>query len=42
MKYRVTLYCPDRHVEYDAGRTPDQKGGGVTARIRLAQALARN
>jgi glycosyltransferase involved in cell wall biosynthesis len=44
MKYRVTFYCPDRHVEYDAGRTPDQKGvgGGVTARIRLAQALARN
>ena len=44
MKYQVTFYCPDRHVEYDAGRTPDQKGvgGGVTARIRLAQALARN
>lgn len=43
MKYRITFYCPDRHIEYDAGRTPDQKGvgGGVTARIRLAQALAR-
>jgi glycosyltransferase involved in cell wall biosynthesis len=43
MKYIVTFYCPDRHVEYDAGRTPDQKGvgGGVTARIRLAQALGR-
>jgi len=44
MKYQVTFYCPDRHVQYDAGRTPDKKGvgGGVTARIRLAQALARN
>jgi glycosyltransferase involved in cell wall biosynthesis len=44
MKYRVTFYCPDRHVQYDAGRTPDKKGvgGGVTARIRLAQALVRN
>jgi glycosyltransferase involved in cell wall biosynthesis/ribosomal protein S27AE len=43
MTYRITFYCPDRHVEYDAGRTPDKKGvgGGVTARIRLAQALAR-
>jgi len=44
MKYRVTFYCPDQHVQYDAGRTPDKKGvgGGVTARIRLAQALVRN
>lgn len=42
MKYRVTFYCPDRHILYDAGRQPDKRGvgGGVVARIRLAQALA--
>jgi glycosyltransferase involved in cell wall biosynthesis len=43
MKYTITFYCPDRHIRYDAGRTPEKKGvgGGVNARIRLAQALAR-
>src|SRR5262245_9221107 len=37
----VTIYCPDRHLTYD-GRTADRQGvgGGVTARIRLARALA--
>jgi len=42
MKYRVTFYCPDRHITYDGGRQPDQKGvgGGVNARIRLSQSLA--
>ncbi|MBZ5535416.1 MAG: glycosyltransferase family 4 protein [Acidobacteriia bacterium] len=42
MKYRVTIYCPDQHLLYE-GRTPDEQGvgGGVTARIRLAQALVR-
>jgi glycosyltransferase involved in cell wall biosynthesis len=42
MKYRVTFYCPDRHILYDAGRQPDNRGvgGGVVARIRLAQSLA--
>jgi len=42
MKYRVAFYCPDRHILYDAGRQPDKRGvgGGVVARIRLAQALA--
>ncbi len=37
----VTIYCPDRHLVYD-GRTADRQGvgGGVTARIRLARALA--
>lgn len=42
-KYAITFYCPDRHIRYDAGRTPETKGvgGGVNARIRLAQALAR-
>lgn len=34
--------CPDRHLRY-TGRTPEQSGvgGGVTARIRMAEALAR-
>lgn len=42
MPYRVVFYCPDRHIVYD-GRTPDEVGvgGGVTARVRLARALAR-
>jgi len=42
MTYRVTIYCPDRHIVYD-GRTPRQKGvgGGITARIRMAHALQR-
>jgi glycosyltransferase involved in cell wall biosynthesis len=41
MAYSVLLYCPDRHLRYDV-RTPDRKGvgGGVTARLRLATALA--
>lgn len=43
MKYKVVFYCPDRHIVYDGGRLPDTKGvgGGVNARIRLAQSLAR-
>jgi glycosyltransferase involved in cell wall biosynthesis len=42
MARRVAIYCPDRHLTYD-GRTPDGRGvgGGVTARIRVASALAR-
>ena len=38
---RVVIYCPDRHIEYD-GRTPERVGvgGGITARIRMAKALA--
>jgi glycosyltransferase involved in cell wall biosynthesis len=42
MKYNVTFYCPDRHIQYDGGRLPDTKGvgGGVTVRIRMAHALA--
>ncbi|MEK6282028.1 MAG: glycosyltransferase family 4 protein [Acidobacteriota bacterium] len=41
MSYSVTIYCPDTHFVYDA-KTPDRVGvgGGVTARLRLAQALA--
>ena len=42
MPLRVVLYCPDRHLIYD-GRTPGEIGigGGVTARVRMARALAR-
>jgi glycosyltransferase involved in cell wall biosynthesis len=42
MKYNITFYCPDRHIQYDGGRVPDQKGvgGGVTVRIRMAHSLA--
>ena len=42
MPLRVVLYCPDRHLTYD-GRTTDEVGvgGGVTARVRMARALAR-
>jgi glycosyltransferase involved in cell wall biosynthesis len=38
---RVTVYCPDTHLQYD-GMTPESTGvgGGVTARIRMAAALA--
>ncbi|MBN1267386.1 MAG: glycosyltransferase family 4 protein [Anaerolineales bacterium] len=38
----VTFYCPDRHISYD-GHTPYRTGvgGGVTARVRMANALAR-
>jgi glycosyltransferase involved in cell wall biosynthesis len=40
-RYSVTIYCPDQHLVYD-GRTASKHGvgGGVTARIRLARALA--
>ena len=43
VKNNITFYCPDRHIQYDGGRTPEKSGvgGGVNARIRLAQALAR-
>src|SRR3990172_1692884 len=42
MAYRVTIYCPDRHIVYD-GRTPREMGvgGGITARVRMAHALQR-
>ena len=41
MKYRVVSYCPDTHIAYD-GRTPYDVGvgGGITARVRMAKALA--
>lgn len=39
---RILLYCPDRHITY-TGATPETAGvgGGITARIHLARALAR-
>jgi len=42
MTYRVLFYSPDTHIEYD-GHLPYAKGvgGGITARIRMARALAR-
>ncbi len=41
MLYQVIIYCPDKHILYDPS-TPERKGvgGGLMARIRLAQALA--
>jgi glycosyltransferase involved in cell wall biosynthesis len=41
MVYRVLFYCPDEHLRYDL-RTLDHEGvgGGVTARVRMAHALA--
>ncbi|MCS7313464.1 MAG: glycosyltransferase family 4 protein [Acidobacteria bacterium] len=42
MRWNVVIYCPDTHILYDA-TLPDRKGvgGGLMARLRLAQALAR-
>lgn len=42
MKYEVLFYCPDRHISYDI-RTLEKAGigGGATARVRIAHALAR-
>ncbi len=42
MCYRITFYCPDRHITYNI-HTLDKTGvgGGVTARVRIAHALAR-
>jgi polysaccharide pyruvyl transferase CsaB len=42
MKYHIVLYSPDRGIVHD-GRTPDERGigGGITARVALLAALAR-
>lgn len=41
MSYKIILYSPDDHIQYTA-ETPDEEGvgGGITARVRLALALA--
>lgn len=41
-KYKIAFYCPDSHIEYNV-HTLDRTGvgGGITARIRTAHALAR-
>jgi glycosyltransferase involved in cell wall biosynthesis len=40
MSYSVIIFCPDRHILFDASM-PDKQGvgGGLMARVRLAQAL---
>lgn len=40
MNYSVIIFCPDRHILFDASM-PDKQGvgGGLMARLRLAQAL---
>ena len=41
MSYHVTIYCPDQHLTYNLHTLDDQGvGGGVTARVRIAHALA--
>lgn len=41
MRYRVAIYCPDQHLRYNIHTLDDHGvGGGVTARIRVAHALA--
>lgn len=42
MSYQILIYCPDQHIQYKA-TTPDNEGvgGGIVARIRLAQNLAK-
>lgn len=41
-QFHVVIYCPDSHIRYD-GNTPYEHGvgGGVSVRIRLANALSR-
>lgn len=42
MKYKVLFYCPDRHISYDIRSLENTGvGGGATARVRIAHALAR-
>lgn len=41
MPFRVVIYSPDEHIRYDLGTLDEQGvGGGITARVRLAHALA--
>lgn len=41
MKYRIIFYCPDQHLTYDQDVVDEVGiGGGITARVRMAHALA--
>jgi glycosyltransferase involved in cell wall biosynthesis len=42
MSYKIVFYCPDKHITYNL-TTLDKigVGGGITARVRAAHALAR-
>jgi len=42
MSYKIVFYCPDKHITYNL-TTLDSigVGGGITARVRAAHALAR-
>jgi glycosyltransferase involved in cell wall biosynthesis len=41
MKYDVAIFCPDQHMLYDIHTLNLQgAGGGITARVRIAHALA--
>lgn len=41
MRYKVAFYCPDQHISYNLYTLNEQGvGGGITARIRMAHALA--
>lgn len=41
-KYKILFFCPDHHISYDI-RTLNNEGvgGGITARVRIAHALAK-
>lgn len=42
MSYKIAVYCPDRHIEYNLNTlNKTGVGGGITARIRIAHALAK-
>ena len=41
MGYNITYYCPDQHISYDLYTLENEGvGGGITARVRMAHALA--
>ena len=41
MGYNITFYCPDEHISYDLYTLENEGvGGGITARVRMAHALA--
>ena len=41
MCYQIVIYCPDKHISYNLNTLEfEGVGGGITARIRVAHALA--